>query len=303
LLAAAPASAVTPACTAIPNIATAVFALGDAPRTLKSNVASITVDELLDLKLTASASSIAIPRGELTGLSFALTNSGNGREAFLLDGTIDGTDASLEGFALDRDGDGHFDPATDLAIARGAATPLLAPGATVPLLALVRAGNAAATATLTVTARAATGSGRAGSDFAGHGDSGCDAVVGATTAAASTAVALTVGDTVDDSQIALIKSQRIAAPNGGTDPVKGATVTYTIESRFGGTGVVRAARLADPIPPGTVYVPGSLRLDGASLSDAADADKGDFDGTSIRVALGDVPAPVTRTIQFQVTIQ
>ncbi|MEI9849934.1 MAG: hypothetical protein WDN24_02545 [Sphingomonas sp.] len=58
-----------------------------------------------------------------------------------------------------------------------------------------------------------------------------------------------------------------------------------------------------PSPPGTDYVPGSIRLDGTALTDAADADAGSFDGAGVRVALGDVAAPATRRIEFQVKIQ
>ncbi len=86
-------------------------------------------------------------------------------------------------------------------------------------------------------------------------------------------------------------------------PVRGATVTYTIESRFAGGGIVRAARLADLIPQGTEYIPGTLSLDGAWLSDDEDGDAGGFDGAAIHVALGDVPAPAIHNIQFQVKIQ
>jgi uncharacterized repeat protein (TIGR01451 family) len=85
--------------------------------------------------------------------------------------------------------------------------------------------------------------------------------------------------------------------------VRGATVTYSIASTFGGTGLFRTARLADPVPAGTTYLPGSLKLDGTPLSDASDGDAGSFDGAAVRVALGDVAAPATHTIQFQVTIQ
>jgi len=167
----------------------------------------------------------------------------------------------------------------------------------------VRADATPVHATLKVDARAITGNGAPGSDFAGRGDGGCDAVVGATTAAASATVSLTVGAGSDPIAIDVVKSQSVAAPNGSGDPVRGATVTYTIESRFGAGGAVRDARLADPIPDNTDYVPGSLRLDGAALSDADDNDAGRFDGAAIRVALGDIAGPAVRRVQFQVKIK
>nr|WP_243848374.1 hypothetical protein [Sphingomonas insulae] len=81
----------------------------------------------------------------------------------------------------------------------------------------------------------------------------------------------------------------------------GAVVTYRLEARF--TGPAAAARIDDPVPQGTRYVPGSLTLDSAPLSDAADADSGQADDATVAVALGDIAAATTRTVQFQVTIQ
>ena len=303
VLAGLPAYAAAPACTSVSNIASSTFSLAGGAAALTSNTATIRVEELLDLTLSAGTGAVTVPADDLVAVPIVLANTGNGHEAFLLDGRIEGVQATVEGFAVDVDRNGHFDAATDLKIDPASATPAVAPGGSIALLALVRGGAAAASGVLTVTARAATGSGRPGSDFAGQGDSGCDAVVGATSALATTNVSLTVAPGTDTGKITLVKSQRITAPNGSADPVRGATVTYTIESRFGGAGVVRAARVADPVPPGTSFVPGSLRLDGTALTDAVDADTGDFDGSAIHVALGDVPAPVTRTIEFKVTIQ
>lgn len=297
-----PASAAeTAACVTLPNIAHAQYSLGGSTVTLSSNPAPVRVAERLDLHLTAGAASITLGAGELRAVPFTLVNAGNGEEAFLIDGRIDGGDTVIEGFAFDRDGNGQFDAATDLAIAARATTPALEAGASIKLLALVR-GNGPNGGTLSLTARAATGTGTPGSAFTGQGDGGCDAVTGATTATGTAIVTLTVAPGTDTSQISIIKSQTITAPNGSADPVPGATVTYSIDSRFGGDGVVRSARLADLIPPGTVYIPGSIRLDGATLTDAADGDAGDFDGTGIRVLLGDVPTPATRRVQFQVKI-
>ena len=93
------------------------------------------------------------------------------------------------------------------------------------------------------------------------------------------------------------------AADGSANPTHGATVTYTIAARFAGDGQARGATVSDPIPDGTAYVPGSLRLDGTALSDAADADAGTADAAGITVALGTVAAPALRTISFQVTIK
>ena len=56
------------------------------------------------------------------------------------------------------------------------------------------------------------------------------------------------------------------------------------------------------IPAGTTYRPGTLTLEGGALSDAADADAGEFTGTGIAVRLGTVAGGGARTVTFQVAI-
>jgi len=109
----------------------------------------------------------------------------------------------------------------------------------------------------------------------------------------------------------------VRAADGSQNAVRDSVITYTLEARF--TAAVTGARIADPIPAGTVFVPGSLTLDGAPLSDAADGDAGRFDATGtaqtggaqtggtqgpgIAVALGQVAAASVHTVQFKAKIQ
>ena len=172
--------------------------------------------------------------------------------------------------------------------------PPIAPGRSITVFAIL-AGTAekpAADATLTVTARALTGSGAPGTAYAGLGDGGGDAVVGPTGAIASVVVPLTSAIAGP----ALVKSQSVRATDGSQNAVRDSVITYTLEARF--TDAVSGARIADAIPAGTVFVPGSLMLDGAPLSDGADDDAGRFDapggtaqGPSIAVALGQIELP------------
>ena len=46
-----------------------------------------------------------------------------------------------------------------------------------------------------------------------------------------------------------------------------------------------------------------MTLGGTGLSDAADADAGDYNGTRVNVALGSVPGGQTRTVTFRTTIE
>jgi uncharacterized repeat protein (TIGR01451 family) len=298
----ASAHASTPAGLTLNNVAQLRATVDGAPIATSSNNAAVQVAELLNLQLVAGATAVSLPAGKLAGIPFTLINTGNGNEAFVLAARPDGLSATIEGFAVDVDGNGVYDPAVDTLIDANATTPALPAGGMLKLLALVRGGGTNSGA-IAIDARAATGSGTPGTTYPGTGDHGSDAVVGATTAAANTSVRVSVGLGGDASRISLTKSQSVVSPNGGADGVKGATVTYTIQADFGGAGTVPAVRLADPIPAGVAYVPGSLRLDGVALSDGADGDAGAFDGTSIRVGLGDVAAPASHSIQFQVKVQ
>ena len=133
--------------------------------------------------------------------------------------------------------------------------------------------------------------------FAGQGDGGGDAIVGKTGAAAGAQTVLTPTPALPT----LVKSQSVRALDGSARALRGATITYTLIAHF--NGATAAPVLSDPVPAGTGYVAGSLRLDGTTLSDAADADAGSFDGHAIHVAIGDVAAASDRTITFQTIIQ
>lgn len=290
----------TVAGTAVTNVATVQVGSGPNLISINSNMAQLTIAERLDVALQASSTTLRVPFGT-TAIPFTLTNGGNGTEAFVLAAQVAGADATIEGFAVDRNGDGVFDAAVDLAVPQNGSIPALAPGQTAKLLVLVHGNTIGTSGTLTVHGTALTGSGTPGTLFAGRGDGGGDAIVGPTGATAALAFTLAVVDGTNTDPITLVKSQQVASPNGTSVAVPGATITYSLVANFG--IAAPTARIADPIPAGTTYLAGSLTLDGATLSDAADGDAGRFDGSGIAVELGSVAAASIHTVQFKVTIQ
>ncbi|KQS03807.1 hypothetical protein ASG11_05740 [Sphingomonas sp. Leaf357] len=287
------AAAQTVAGTSIVNTATMHYDVGGESNVVQSNQATILVAERLDVALARRGSG-PITR-TTTAIPLLLTNRGNGQEAFTLS-TVDGTATPPTQFAIDVDGDGLYDPARDQLLP-GATTPVLAPGATVQLLLLGDVAGQFDGVQNTITARAVTGYGAPGTVFAGKGDNTSDAVVGPTGAQAQ----IVVPTIVQSAQGALVKTQSVLAPDGSARAIRGAIITYTLTASVPAPS--SGVRIDDPIPAGTSYVPGSLMLDAASLTDAGDGDAGVATATGISIALGALTDPAVHTVQFKVVIQ
>jgi uncharacterized repeat protein (TIGR01451 family) len=309
LFAGAPAFAAhTPAGTVINNNATATFDLpGGGQSVVTSNTVSLTVDELLDVGVAwTDGGDVSVAPGSINQvLTYRVTNAGNGSEAFKLTARDnaggDDFDPSTTSIVIDSNGNGTYDPGIDTVYVAGANEPVLAPDGSVIVFVLssipVGAGNSQR-GRVDLVAVAATGSGAPGTSFPGLGQGGGNAVVGATGA-----------DAEDDGYYAVIaatvtfvKSATVADPFGGTTQVPGSIITYSLAATVSGSGSLANLRIADPIPVGSTFQAGSIRLDGSPISDATDADAGEFTGSGIAVRLGNVAAGVTRTVTFQTKI-
>jgi len=306
---ATPASAAgTIAGTTIDNVATATYELPNGGEdSVDSNVVSLKVDELLDVSVAwADPADVATQPG-LTGqiLTFAVTNAGNGNESFTLDtianGGGDDFDPAVTAIGLDSNGNGAYDAGVDTVYVAGSNDPDLAPDQSISVFVLSSIPLAAQDGDrgrIDLTAVAKTGSGTPGTSFAGLGQGGGDAVVGATGADASDDGYYKVAR----ASVSFVKSATVADPFGGVTQGPGAIITYTLAATVTGTGALSNLRVTDAVPAGTSYKAGSITLDGSPLTDAADADAGRFTGTGIAVGLGTVPVGTTKTITFKVKI-
>jgi len=302
------AAAGTPAGTVINNTATATYELpGGVEDETVSNTVSLTVDELLDVAVASADPGDVTTNPGATNqvLRFTITNAGNGSEAFALTargtGGGDDFDPAVTSIVIDSNGNGAYDAGIDTVYVANSNDPVLAPDASLAIFILssIPAGAAdGARGRAVLAAVAKTGSGTPGTSFAGAGQGGGNAVVGATGA-----------DAEDDGYYAVsragvsfVKSASVADAFGGVTQVPGSTITYTLTATVNGSGSLANLRVADPIPAGTSYKPGSLALQGTALTDAADSDAGAFTGSGIAVALGNLAAGSSRTITFQVKI-
>ena len=293
-----------PAGSLIENTATATYTANSTSQSIDSNTVSLTVDEVLDVAVASQESGL-VPATSTAVLRFKVTNTGNGPEAFTLTAnpavTGNAFDAVVTGLAIDVNANGTYDAGIDTALANGATSPVLAADQPLDVLVLVSipasaAGNA--TSKVELSTAALTGTGAPGTLFAGAGVSGGDAVVGGSSAQTNAQATLVV----NKAAVSLVKAASIADPFGGARPVPAAIITYSIVASVTGSGTVTGLTINDPIPAGTTYQPGTLTLEGAALTDAADADAGQGSAAAVAVALGDLAAGATRTVTFKVRI-
>jgi uncharacterized repeat protein (TIGR01451 family) len=121
-----------------------------------------------------------------------------------------------------------------------------------------------------------TGTGTPGTIVPGAGEGGTDAVIGASRGTQTVTGSYVVSNLV----VVMNKSAVVTDPFGGSLVVTGATVRYSISVTVTGTGTANGIIVTDPIPANTAYTPGSLRLNGATLTDVAGDDAGDVGGTT-----------------------
>ncbi len=292
--------------TLIENTAVASYDDGAGARTINSNTVTVRVDELLDVTLTSQDPGPINTRPGDAVLTFELTNQGNGPEAFTLlaNPAVAGNDFDVvvRSIAIDSNGNGVYDAGVDEILTAPQTTAVLAPDTVLTVFVLVTVPDGASdtqTSSVDLTAEAVTGSGAPGTVFAGAGVDGGDAIVGTTGALATARGQLVVGV----ANVELVKSVVLRDPFGGTSAVPGTVATFTILARVSGSGTINDLLVTDAIPDGTTYVPGTLALDSAALSDAEDGDAGAAsDAAGITVNLGDVTADATASVTFDVVI-
>jgi len=297
----------TTANTDITNAASADYFIGATPLTATSNTTTTTVDELLNLTVVGqdAGNQVTVGPGDINQvLTFQITNTGNGTDSYSLTVTNllgDDFDAVPIAIYLD-DGDGVFNAADTLL--DGSNDPVMNADdvITVFVVADIPLGpldGDIADVDLRVDSNTATGV--PGTGIAGAGDGGTNAVIG-TSGGTDTA---TESYLVSDVLVSLFKSVSIVDPFGGTDPVTGATITYSIDVTVTGGGTASGLVISDPIPANTTYVGSSMTLGGVPLTDGVDAfDGADFGITTpntVTLDLGDLTAG-TQTITFDVTI-
>ncbi|HAD03226.1 MAG: hypothetical protein A2091_03555 [Desulfuromonadales bacterium GWD2_61_12] len=302
----------TPAETAIVNTASISYDIGVTPVTQTSNTVTITVGEILDVTLTwLDVPNVLVKPGDVGQmLTFQLSNTGNYSEIFnlSLNNTVGGDQfdpIAPTTIYLDSNGNNTYDAGVDTLHVAGTNDPTLtADGAITLFVFNAIPGDPGGpldgdTAISRLSATAATGSGAPGSAFPGAGGSGTVAAV----------VGLSGGSATDDGiyevsrfDLVITKSAVINDTFGGNEPLPGATISYTIDVVVTGTGSGTNLAITDTIDADVVYAAGTLALDTVPLSDTPLNDAGEVVAGVVTVRLGNVTAPATHAVTFDVTI-
>jgi len=308
----------TAAGTVIANTATATYTIGadPTPKTVTAMDSFEVLEVINTIVVWQDAADVTVntPQTERP-LTFLLTNTGNGPEAFTFAYNdalgSDDFDPLAQSIWLESNGQpGLQTTGSPADTVLGAATPDLPPDGSllIYLLSNIPSGlGDGQTGRVSLTAAAATpgaAGAAAGTELPGAGLNGGSAVVGNSNGH-SEAIGTYVVAAVN---VQLTKSiAAIEDLSGGNEPYPGARVTYRLTVQIGGSGAAEALTIVDVIPADTTYVAGSIVLDGTPQTDAADApaDHTDFNVTSadtVTVELQDTVAPATHTIEFTTTI-
>jgi uncharacterized repeat protein (TIGR01451 family) len=262
----------TPAGTQIPNAAQVTWQdLNGQAYSAGSNTVVLTVGQVGGVDVEPPRASVTDP-GTTVLFAHTLQNIGNGTDSFTVAGR------SKAGWTvrvyLDANGNGLLDGGETIV---STPIPLLA-GASANLLLAVDAPGLASVRGTVDTLR----------------------LVG--TSKFNPAVTDSVADQLQIRSVGIVVAldKSVDRPSATTGDI----LTYSIAYRATGPSSATNFRITDRIPVGTVYLPGTIRLNGAPLTDASGDDPGTFDSINNRVivALATIAGGDTGTVTFLVRV-
>ncbi len=302
----------------IQNQATVTYNAGAGTISASSQVVDITVQELINVTVVsqdAAKVSISSPQSDAY-LKFQISNTGNGNEDFVISQSnlsgSDDFDVTYSAIYID-DGDGVFEPGADDIVYN---TPSIAPDASIVIwvvsdIPTAQADGNEAEVQVSALSKTFSDAGQAnpsaGDPVAG-GDSGTTAVYGTAAANADdNAIFIVSAITVTiDKEVSEVRDN---LGGGGSQPVPGADVDYTLTVTVIGTGVANTVVVSDPLPSELALkegINGTISVNAVSMTAASDGDDANYDANTntITVDLGNITAgAAATTVQFTTTIQ
>ena len=293
----------TAAGTRVQNSVVVTFQINGNPETVHTERASHTfiVSEIIRSNVSSlnpEGVATPTPARDIT-MSFQLTNTGNGEEAFLLSPQTGSGDfpADITRMWLESNGqpglqadDTPYNPAVGVKLEAD-------DGAIIYVTANIPAdlddqarGNVVLTATSATTGANGLSMGEA---LADGGDGGIEAVVAQNNASHDDS-----GDFIVSGIRLGVEKEIIAVndPYQGNLVMPGAEITYQITIKAEGRGVAKDLKINDPTPASMAYKPNTLLFNGERLTDQSDDDAAYFDAEADLVWFmpGTITAPLTQ---------
>lgn len=304
----------TPAGTLIPNSAVLTYLHNGAPTSITATSAPVLVAKVIAVAVQWQDTT-PVPSSTpdvLRPLAFVITNTGNATDTFSLSRNnavagdqFDPADAPQGGIWLESGAQPGFQasgPNADIAYIPGSNDITLAADASRVAYAVSSIPAGLATGDLgkvglTARAVAAASSSRPGTQVATTG--GVPVVVGAGGPQGAGAGAYLVSTVA----VGIAKSvSAVTDPLGGVLVMSGSVLTYRLVLTVAGTGTATNLVVSDPLPESLSFVAGSITVDGAARTDAADADDSSFGANTLQVLFPSLTAPTSRVIQFKATV-
>jgi uncharacterized repeat protein (TIGR01451 family) len=267
----------------ITNRAVATYRDGDGvDYESTSPTVTVTIQAVARLTVTPDETAPSATVGSQEHLTrvFRVCNTGNIADTYTIASADVTTPSSLVNLYFDKDASGTFTSADQVAQVNGAASPQVATGECIGILAMVDTNDSPSKSTLTIrlTARSVINP-RAIDDGTIINEIG----VGARLTSPSD-LNLPPLKTVNGT------SQSVVSP--------GTPFTYTIAFRNSGDVTARSVVVTDDLPTQLQYVPGSLSLDNRSLTDLQDSDEGTVQGQRLLIQIAQIAPGQIVSISF-----
>ena len=280
---------------------------------------SFVVDQVVNMTVTKNSDMSAAPNQQNVPLSFRVTNTGNAAQRYALQPVSKATNSwTMNNVRLYRDNNsnGSWD-AGDTLYADAGTFGDLQPDASITVLIVADTPNSVVSGQFAAYDLVATavnaGTLNVSVQTAGPNNAGVDIVFLDSAGSAAGDVSRdgkhsasgTYTVSVVAPAVSLTKTVTVIDQWGGHQPIPGSTLRYTITATASGTA--NNVVVIDTLPANTSYIPNTLKLNNAALTDAADADAGDAGGTTadtVTVKLGNLTgASLMQTITFDVKIK
>lgn len=310
----------TPAGTIITSSVSMTYEKSGVPQPPLAGTASFAVDRVINMLVTKNADATIAPGSINEALLFLVSNTGNTAARFALGAVSKATNTwTMDAVRVYRDNNnsGGWDVGDTPYIDAGTFGDVVSDASiTVLVVANTPAGVSPGQAAKYDLTAAAVDAGTLNLSVQtnGPGTAGIDTVFAESAGSA-------VGDGSRDGKhsadgtytagkavvpvVTMTKTVAILDQWGGSLPIPGATLRYTITATANGTA--NNVVVSDPLPTNTSFIPNTLKLNNSALTDAADADAGDVGGTTadtITVNLGNLTnTSAMQTITFEVKIK